>query len=256
MKVVILAGGFGTRITDEQKPQPKPMVEIGGRPIIWHIMKYYSSFGHTDFILCLGYMGYAIKEYFANYFLHMCDVTLDLRNNAMEVHNNTAEPWRVTLVDTGYDTMTGGRLRRIKDYVSDGAFLMTYGDGVSDVDIDASIAFHREHGGLATVTAVTPPSRFGSMCIEDRHVVRFTEKPEGEEAWINGGFFVLEPAALETIDGDTTFWEREPLERLAENGQLGAYRHAGFWQCMDTQRDRRHLEEMWASGDIPWKRWD
>jgi glucose-1-phosphate cytidylyltransferase len=256
MKAVILAGGLGSRLSEETALKPKPMVEIGGKPILWHIMKIYAQHGVTDFIVCLGYRGYFIKEYFANYYLHTADVTFDLAGNAMEVHQSTTEPWRVTLVDTGEETMTGGRLRRVRRYLGDDTFCFTYGDGVSDLDVTALIAYHRERGTLATVTAVQPPGRWGTLELEEGRTVRgFREKPEGDGGWINGGFFVLEPAAIDTIAGDATIWEREPLETLAAQGQLAAYKHEGFWQAMDTVRDRSVLEEHWATGRAPWKTW-
>ena len=232
------------------------MIEIGGRPILWHIMKGYSAYGVNDFVICLGYKGYLIKEYFANYFLHMCDVTFDIARNEMEVHQSTADPWRVTLVDTGEETMTGGRLQRVLGYVDDGDFCFTYGDGVADVDINALVLLHRERGTIATVTAVQPPGRFGAMEVEGDRIVRFQEKPHGDGAWINGGFFVLSPEVGRYLDGDDTVWEQEPLRRLAEDGQLSSFRHHGFWQPMDTLRDKRQLEELWASGEAPWKVWD
>ncbi len=255
MKVVILAGGLGTRISEETAARPKPMVEVGGRPILWHIMKIYASHGLHDFVICLGYKGYMIKEYFANYFLHMADVTVDMKQNKVEVHQNSAEPWRVTLVDTGDQTQTGGRLRRVREYIGEENFCFTYGDGVGNVDISALIAFHRQHGRLATLTAVQPPGRFGSLNMERERVVGFQEKPQGDGGWINGGFFVLSPQVVDLIDGDGTLWEREPMERLAQQGQMCAYRHDGFWQPMDTLRDKNHLEELWASGKAPWKVW-
>jgi len=255
MKAVILAGGMGTRISEETSLRPKPMVEIGGKPILWHILKIYSAHGINDFIICLGYKGYVIKEYFANYFLHMSDVTFDIANNKMEVHQNSAEPWRVTLVDTGEDTMTGGRLKRVRDYLGDGNFCFTYGDGVGDVDIKALIAFHEGRKTLATLTATQAPGRFGALNLDEHRIVGFQEKPQGDGGWINGGFFVLSPKVIDYIDGDGTFWEREPMERLARDGQMSAYRHRGFWQPMDTLRDKNHLEELWASGKAPWKIW-
>ena len=255
MKAVILAGGLGTRISEETGSRPKPMVEVGGRPILWHIMKIYSSHSIRDFVICCGYKGYVIKEYFANYFLHMSDVTFDIANNQMEVHQRNAEPWRVTLVDTGEDTQTGGRLKRVARYVSDGDFCMTYGDGVGDVDISRLIAFHRSHGRLATMTATQPPGRFGALQLDGTRITHFLEKPHGEAGWINGGFFVLSPGVLELIAGDQTLWEREPLERLAEQGQLEAFFHQGFWQPMDTLRDKMHLEALWNKGAAPWKVW-
>jgi glucose-1-phosphate cytidylyltransferase len=255
MKAVILAGGLGTRISEETHLKPKPMIEIGGRPVLWHVMKIYSAHGINEFIVCVGYKGYVIKEYFANYFLHMSDVTFDMEHNRMEVHQRHAEPWRVTIVDTGDDTMTGGRLKRIKSYVGQEAFCATYGDGVGDVDVTKLIAFHRQQGREASLTAVQPPGRYGALEAHDGQVWRFQEKPQGDGAWINGGFFVLEPRALDRIEGDRTIWEREPLESLARDGQLAAFEHRGFWQPMDTLRDKTHLEELWASGKAPWKNW-
>lgn len=256
MKAVILAGGLGTRISEETHLKPKPMIEIGGRPILWHIMKMYSHYSVNDFIICCGYKGYVIKEYFANYFLHMSDVTFDMKNNTMEVHHQKAEPWRVTLVDTGDETMTGGRLRRVAPYLAnEEVFCMTYGDGVSNVNISELIAFHKRHGLKATVTATLPPGRFGALEIQGGQVVGFKEKPKGDGAMINGGFFVLSPDVINLIKDDSTLWEREPLEALASEGQLTAFQHAGFWQPMDTLRDKTHLEELWTSGDAPWKVW-
>ncbi len=257
MKAVILAGGYGTRISEESSVRPKPMVEIGGRPILWHIMKIYSSHGINDFIICCGYKGYAIKEYFSNYYLHASDVTFDMRSNDMTIHNNSAEPWRVTLVDTGEKSMTGGRLKRVKSYLDDETFCLTYGDGVSDVNIHDSIKFHRENKTLATLTAAQPPGRFGAFSLtqHDSHVKTFKEKPEGDGAWVNCGFFVLEPGVIDYIDEDSTVWEREPMERLAQDGQLNAYRHHGFWQPMDSLRDKHVLEDLWASDNPPWKVW-
>jgi glucose-1-phosphate cytidylyltransferase len=255
MKAVILAGGLGTRISEETAVRPKPMVEIGGRPVLWHILKIYSHFGISEFIVCLGYRGYVIKEYFANYFLHNSDVTFDLAENRIEVHQKNAEPWRVTLVDTGDQTQTGGRLKRVAAYLDNGSFCFTYGDGLADINVPALLAFHRGHGRVATVTAVQPPGRFGALDIEGNRILRFEEKPQGDGSWINGGFFVLEPAAIDTIAGDHTVWEHEPLETLAREGQLGAYRHTGFWQPMDTLRDKIRLEELWNSGRAPWKLW-
>ncbi|MGH2465697.1 MAG: glucose-1-phosphate cytidylyltransferase [Candidatus Limnocylindrales bacterium] len=257
MKVVLLAGGLGTRLTEETQLRPKPMAEIGERPILWHIMKSYGEQGFNDFVICLGYKGYLIKEYFANYFLHNADVTFDLRSREMEVHQNAAEPWHVTLVDTGAQTQTGGRLKRVGSYVAGERFMMTYGDGVADIDLAQLIAFHEAQGKLATVTAVQPPGRFGALELDPSGslVSAFVEKPEGDGGWMNGGFFVLEPAALEYIDGDATLWEKEPLERLARDGELTAYRHHGFWQPMDTLRDLRTLEELWDGGNAPWKSW-
>lgn len=255
MKAVILAGGFGTRISEESATRPKPMIEIGGKPILWHIMKIYSHHGIRDFVICLGYKGYVIKEYFANYFLHMSDVTFDMENNRMEVHQQFAEPWRVTLVDTGENTMTGGRVRRIRSFIGEESFLLTYGDGVSDVDIGASIAFHESHGRLATLTAVQPPGRFGSLNLQGEQIRSFEEKPRGDGGFINGGFFVLSPGIFDYIDGDSIVWEREPMERLATDGQMMAFFHRGFWQPMDTLRDKLHLEELWKDGRAPWKVW-
>jgi glucose-1-phosphate cytidylyltransferase len=256
MKAVILAGGLGTRLSEETSTRPKPMVEIGGRPILWHIMKIYSSHGINDFILCLGYKGYVIKEYFANYFLHMSDVTFDMRDNSMKVHQASAEPWKVTMIDTGDETQIGGRIKRILPYVeNDDAFCLTYGDGVGDVDITAVIARHRSDGRLATVTAAQPPGRFGSLRIEGNRVMGFQEKPVGDGGWINAGYFVLSPKIGTYIEGDATVWEREPMERLAAESELGVYFHDGFWQPMDTLRDRTQLEKMWATGKAPWRTW-
>lgn len=255
MKAVILAGGIGSRIAEESQTRPKPMVEIGGKPILWHVMKIYSVHGIREFVVCTGYRGYLIKEYFANYFLHMSDVTFDMQKNSMEVHQRNADPWRVTVVDTGEATMTGGRLKRVASYVGEETFCMTYGDGVGSVDITASIAAHRTVGKKATVTAVQPPGRFGAMHLEGKSVTRFIEKPEGDGGWINGGFFVLEPSVLEMIRGDETTWEQEPLRGLCAKGELHAFKHQGFWQPMDTLRDRHYLEELWASGKAPWKNW-
>ena len=256
MKAIILAGGLGTRLAEETSLRPKPMVEIGGMPILWHIMKIYSSYGYNDFVICLGYKGYVVKEYFANYFLHMSDVTFDMRNNRMEVHHKRAEPWRVTVVDTGEDSMTGGRLRQVAEYVKDDtAFCMTYGDGVSDVDISAAIEFHKSHGKAATLTATYPQGRFGALSIEGQQVKQFMEKPKGDGALINGGFFVLSPSVLNYLDSDATAWEQQPLQRLAAEDQLMAFTHNGFWQPMDTLRDKTYLEELWASGQAPWKTW-
>lgn len=256
MKAVILAGGLGTRISEETHLKPKPMVEIGGRPILWHVMKIYSAHGVNEFIICAGYKGYMIKEYFANYFLHMSDVTFDMSHNRMEVHHRRSEPWRVTVVDTGEATMTGGRLRRVRDYLENETFCFTYGDGVCDANITELVAFHRQSGLKATLTGVQPPGRFGLLDIqEDAKVARFQEKPEGDGGWINGGFFVLEPSVIELLTDDTTVWERRPLEELAQTRQLGVYKHRGFWQAMDTLRDRVYLEELWSSGKAPWKTW-
>jgi len=256
MKAVILAGGLGTRISEETHLKPKPMIEIGGKPILWHILKMYSAHGVNDFVICCGYKGYVIKEYFANYFLHMSDVTFDMSSNRMEVHQKNAEPWKVTLVDTGDETLTGGRLKRVADYLKDDdAFCFTYGDGVSDVDITAEIAFHRAHGKLATVTAVQPPGRYGALEIASGAVKGFTEKPRGDGGLINGGFFVLSPRCIERIADDQSSWEGEPLTGLAADGQLMAFEHAGFWQPMDTLREKNLLEELWQMGKAPWKVW-
>jgi len=256
MKAVILAGGLGTRLSEETANRPKPMVEIGGRPILWHIMKIYTAFGITDFVICLGYKSYVIKEYFSNYFLHMSDVTIDLRNNSTQVHTASAEPWRITLVDTGELTQVGGRIKRIIPYVKDDpAFCLTYGDGVSDVDIGVLLEAHKKAGRLATVTAVQPPGRFGALQHEGDRVTHFVEKPSGDGGWINGGFFVLSPKVGDYIEGDETVWEREPLEQLARDGQLTVHFHDGFWQPMDTLRDKAQLESMWARGTAPWKSW-
>lgn len=256
MKAVILAGGYGSRLAEETEIKPKPMVEIGGRPILLHIMKMYSAFGINDFIICLGYRGYIIKEYFSNYALHMSDVTIDFSTRKTEVHQNSAEPWRVTLVETGEKSMTGGRLLRVANYLAaDDTFCFTYGDGVSDVDIANLIAFHKSHGKIATVTAVQPPGRFGSMELSEGRVSDFVEKPQGDGGWINGGFFVLQRKALEYIDDVGTVWEQGPLHKLAKDQELMAYRHHGFWQPMDTLRDKQHLESLWASGTAPWKSW-
>jgi len=257
MKAVVLAGGYGTRISEESSIKPKPMVEIGGKPILWHIMKIYSAHGVNDFVICCGYKGYMIKEYFSNYFLHVSDVTFDIQKNSMEIHDNKAEPWKVTLVDTGEGTMTGGRLKRVKDYVGDETFCLTYGDGVCDVDIGKSIEFHKQQKTLATLTAVQPPGRFGAFNLpHDKNVVlSFHEKPEGDGAWINGGYFVLEPEVIDYIVDDSTVWEKDPMDMLARNGKLAAYRHSGFWQPMDTLRDKHVLEQLWLSGRAPWKIW-
>jgi len=257
MKAVILAGGLGTRITEETHLKPKPMVEIAGMPILWHIMKLYSTYGINDFVICCGYKGYVIKEYFANYFLHMSDVTFDMVNNQMQVHQRKVEPWRVTLVDTGEETLTGGRLKRVSDYVKDEeAFCFTYGDGVANIDIAALVEFHRRHGKLATVTAVQPPGRYGALKMTGNAVQGFMEKPLGDGGWINGGFFVLSPNCLNYIGGDQSSWECEPLEKLSADGQLMAFEHAGFWQPMDTLREKNQLEELWLSGKAPWKVWE
>jgi glucose-1-phosphate cytidylyltransferase len=256
MKAVILAGGLGTRISEETHLKPKPMIEIGGKPILWHIMKLYSAYGINDFVICCGYKGYVIKEYFANYFLHMSDVTFDMSNNSMQVHQRNAEPWKVTLVDTGEQTLTGGRLKRVAEYVKDEeAFCFTYGDGLSDVNISKLIAYHQQHGKLATVTGVQPPGRYGALELVDSQVRGFTEKPRGDGGKINGGFFVLSPQCIGLIDGDETGWEGEPLTRLAQSGQLMAYEHEGFWQPMDTLREKTLLETLWANNEAPWKVW-
>ena len=255
-KAVILAGGFGTRISEETHLKPKPMVEIGGYPVLWHIMKTYSYYGINDFIICCGYKGYVIKEYFANYFLHMSDVTFDMKNNEMDVHLNKSEPWKVTLVNTGENTMTGGRLKRVQDYIKDEqAFCFTYGDGVSDVDIKELVGFHNKQGKLATITATQPPGRFGALDLDDNLITSFQEKPVGDSGWINGGFFVLSPKVLDYIEGDQTTWEKQPLETLARDRQLSAYTHKGFWQPMDTLRDKTLLQNLWDSGKAPWKKW-
>ena len=255
MKAVILAGGLGTRISEETNLKPKPMVEIGGRPILWHVMKIYAAHGINDFIICAGYKGYVIKEYFANYFLHMSDVTFDMSGNKMEVHERRSEPWRVTIVDTGEATMTGGRLRRVRNYLGNEPFCFTYGDGVGDVNITELIAFHQREGRQATLTGVQPPGRYGALEIEGGRVERFQEKPEGDGSWINGGFFVLNSGVIDLIDDDKTMWERKPLETLAATKQLSVYKHGGFWLPMDTLRDKMNLEELWASGKAPWKLW-
>ena len=256
MKAVILSGGFGTRISEETSVRPKPMIEIGGKPVLWHIMKLYSTHGINDFIICLGYKGYMIKEYFANYYLHMSDVTFDMQNNSMKVHHNKVEPWRVTLVDTGEDTMTGGRLKRVKPYLDDEDFCFTYGDGMSDVNIGELIDFHKKMDGLATLTAIQPPGRFGALDMNQQKITGFQEKPQGDGGRVNGGFFVLSPAVLDYIADDETVWEREPLEKLAKDGELSAYLHNGFWQPMDTLRDKVLLESLWDSGKPPWKVWE
>ncbi len=257
MKVVILAGGMGTRLSEETDLKPKPMTEIGGKPMLWHIMKIYSHYGYNDFVLCLGYKGYIIKEYFANYFLHQADVTIDMKTNKMEVHHQKAEPWKVTMIDTGLNTMTGGRIKRIQEYIGKNPFMLTYGDGVADVDFKKLAAFHKKKGGLATMTAVQTLSRFGAVEVgKGARVEFFIEKPHGDGAWINGGFFVLDPEIFDYIkDGDATIWERKPLEKLAAGGHLRAYQHTGFWKCMDTLRDKIEFENMWQSGQAPWKTW-
>jgi glucose-1-phosphate cytidylyltransferase len=255
MKAVILAGGFGSRLSEETAARPKPMVEIGGKPILWHIMKLYAAHGIDEFVICLGYKGYMIKEYFANYYLHTSDVSFDLASGGMEIHRSATEPWRVTLVDTGEQTMTGGRLKRVLPFLDEPEFCFTYGDGVADIDLSALIAFHREQGTLATVTAVQPPGRFGAMEVDGERVRRFQEKPRGDGAWMNGGFFVLSPDVGRYLKDDQTVFEQEPMRSLAEDGQLASYRHEGFWEAMDTLRDRTHLEGLWASGAAPWRTW-
>ena len=255
MKAVILAGGLGTRLSEETLFRPKPLVDIGGRPILWHIMKIYSSHGINDFIICCGYKGYMIKEYFANYFLHTCDVTFDLAHNRMDAHQRRAEDWRVTLIDTGQESMTGGRLRRVRDYIGDETFCFTYGDGVGDVDVTGSIAFHRSHGKKATLTAAVPPARFGALNIDETAIKSFQEKPTGGGGYINAGYFVLEPDVIDLIADDATSWESEPLEQLAHTNQLEAWHHSGFWQPMDTLRDKKQLERLWSAGNAPWKSW-
>lgn len=256
MKAVILAGGLGTRISEETTTKPKPMVEIGGKPILWHIMKMYSSYGINEFIICLGFKGYVIKEYFANYFLHSSDVTFDIANNKMEVHQNTSEPWKVTLVDTGDASMTGGRVKRIAPYIQEGeTFCLTYGDGVGDIDIKSLISFHQSHGKNATLTATQPPGRFGSLVLNENQISNFIEKPQGDGSWINGGFFVLNSNVFKYIKDDLTIWEKDPLEGLAKDGQLMAYKHHGFWQPMDTLRDKNYLEELWVKNKAPWRNW-
>ncbi len=256
MKTVLLAGGFGTRISEETTIRPKPMIEIGGRPILWHILKYYSSFGINNFIICCGYKGYIIKEYFANYFLHMSDVTFNMQSNTMEVHRQKTEPWKVTLIDTGETSMTGGRLKRIEEYVKhEEAFCFTYGDGLGDIDISKEIAFHKAHGKLATVAAIKPPGRYGALELSDNQVKGFTEKPRGDGGLINGGFFVLSPKVLSLINNDSTSWEDRPLQLLAKQGELVAWKHTGFWHAMDTLRDKNYLEELWAANKAPWCSW-
>ena len=255
MKAVILAGGLGTRISEETQNRPKPLIEIGGMPILWHIMKTYSSHGISDFVICCGYKGYMIKEYFANYFLHMSDVTFDLKNNEMNVHRKSAESWNITLVDTGIHTMTGGRLKKIQKYVDNETFCFTYGDGLANISIRELIEFHKNNNTLATVTAVQPPARFGALELDGNKVVSFKEKPPGDGNWINGGYFILEPAVFDYVKGDSTVWEKEPVENLSKNNQLSAYRHSGFWQPLDTLRDKNKLEDLWSSGSPPWKVW-
>jgi glucose-1-phosphate cytidylyltransferase len=256
MKAVILAGGLGTRLSEETYLKPKPMVEIGGYPILWHIMKTYSSYGVNDFIICCGYKGYIIKEYFKNYFLHMSDVTINMNNNEMEVHNAKAEPWRISLIDTGEKTLTGGRLKRIKEYVKDESeFFFTYGDGLADINIEKQLEFHRGHGKLATITSVQPPGRYGALVLDNNNVLGFQEKPPGDGAWINGGYFILSPQCIDYILGDATTWEDDPLSKLATDGQLMAFKHNGYWQAMDTLREKKILEDMWESDKAPWKKW-
>ncbi|QLH02215.1 glucose-1-phosphate cytidylyltransferase [Nitrosopumilus cobalaminigenes] len=255
MKVVILAGGLGTRISEETDLKPKPLIEIGGMPVLWHIMKMYSSYDIHDFVICCGYKGYMIKEYFANYFLHMSDVTFDIKNNSMEVHQKHAEPWKVTLVDTGINTMTGGRLKKVKNFLDDETFCFTYGDGLSDLNIKNSIEFHKNNKKHATITAVKPPGRFGSLKINENIVEKFNEKPDGDGNWINGGFFVLEPTIFDYITDDSTIWERDPLEKMAQEKQISAYKHEGFWHPLDTLRDKNNLEELWNNDNPPWKKW-
>lgn len=258
MKAIILAGGLGTRISEESHLKPKPMIEIGGKPILWHIMKIYSAHGVNDFIVCCGYKGHMIKEYFSNYFLYRSDITFDLKNNQMDIHQSSAEPWKVTLIDTGLHTMTGGRLKRIRHLLGDEPFLMTYGDGVANIDIAKLIVFHKQQGGLATLTAVQPPGRFGSFLLDGTQdkVLDFREKISGDRAWINGGYFVIDPKALDYVEGDDTVWERGPMEKLSQDRQLNAFKHDEFWQPMDTLRDKNYLEELWDSGKAPWKIWD
>lgn len=255
MKAVILAGGLGSRISEESYLRPKPMVEIGGKPILWHIMKMYSHYGIQEFIICLGYKGYVIKEYFSNYFLHMSDVTFSMQNNSVDIHQKYAEPWKVTLIDTGENTMTGGRLKRVTPFIGNDTFCFTYGDGLSDINISNLIDLHKKSGAKATITAIQPPGRYGALNIKNNYVIEFQEKPAGDGAWINGGFFVLEPDALKYIEGDQTVWEEAPLKILAQNGELHAYEHKGFWQAMDTLREKNLLESLWSSGKPPWKSW-
>lgn len=256
MKVLILAGGFGTRLSEQTEVKPKPMVEIGGKPILWHILKIYSAHGFNDFVILLGYKGYIIKEYFANYFLHQSDLTIDIKNNKIEIHDNYSENWKITLVDTGSDTLTGGRIKRAARFIDNQPFLLTYGDGVADVDIKKLVDFHKNHGKLCTMTAIQPEGRFGALDIlENNQINSFVEKPKGDNAWINGGFFVCQPEVLDYIDGDETIFEKEPLEKLAKEGNLKAFKHDGFWQCMDTLRDKNRLEDEWATGKALWKKW-
>lgn len=257
MKVVILAGGLGTRISEESHLKPKPMIEIGEKPILWHIMKIYSHHGFNDFVICLGYKGYVIKEYFANYFLHQSDITIDMKNNKIETHNTNTESWKVTLVDTGLNTSTGGRIKRVRKYIENETFMLTYGDGIGDIDINELFKFHRSHGRYATITAIHPPGRFGALDLDSKDkVTTFQEKPRGDGAWINGGFFILEPKVFDYIKDDATFFEKKPLENLSRDGQLVAYKHFGFWHPMDTLRDKNHLESLWQSGKAPWKIWE
>ena len=256
MKAVILAGGFGTRISEETQLKPKPLIEIGGMPLLWHIMKIFSQHGINDFVICCGYKGYMIKEYFANYSLHKSNITFDLKANSTHVHSSDVEPWKITLVDTGLNTMTGGRLKRVREFLDDEPFCFTYGDGLSDINLKELIEFHENQKTLATVTAVRPPGRFGAMAISDNRVTKFQEKPEGDGDWINGGFFILEPKIFDYLTDDKTIWEREPLEKLSEDNQLSAYKHSGFWQPVDTIRDKNHLEELWKLNKAPWKKWE
>lgn len=257
MKVVILAGGFGTRLSEETDIKPKPMIEIGEKPILWHIIKIYSYYGFNDFIICLGYKGYIIKEYFSNYFLHQSDVTMDLEKNSMEILQSKAEPWKITLVDTGLNTMTGGRIKRVQKYINNETFMLTYGDGVGNINIKGLLEFHKKHNKFATITAVQPPGRFGALNLDNQdNVLSFQEKPKGDNAWINGGFFVLEPKIFDYIEGDGTWWEREPMDRLAREWQISAFLHRGFWHPMDTLRDKNYLEQLWQSGQAPWKIWE
>ena len=255
MKAIILAGGFGTRISEETQFKPKPLIEIGGMPLLWHIMKIYSSYEINDFVICCGYKGYMIKEYFANYFLHMSDVTFDMKNNEMNVHRKSAESWNVTLIDTGINTMTGGRLKKVQQYVDSETFCFTYGDGLANISIKELIKFHKNNNTLATVTAVQPPARFGALELNENKVLSFTEKPPGDGYWINGGYFILEPGVFDYLENDSTVWEKEPIENLAKNNQLSVYRHSGFWQPLDTLRDKNKLEELWSTGKAPWKLW-
>jgi len=257
MKVVILAGGFGTRLTEETEIKPKPMVEIGGKPIIWHIMKIYSHYGFNDFIICLGYKGYVIKEFFSNYFIHQSDITLNLKDNSQIIHNSRAEPWKITLVDTGLNTLTGGRMKRVQEYIGNETFMLTYGDGVADINIKKLLEFHKKHSKYVTLTATQPSGRFGALNLDEKNnILSFKEKPQGDGAWINGGFFVLEPKIFDYIEGDQTMWEYEPLEHLAKDNQLVAYKHHGFWKCMDTLRDKRELEKLYSSKKAKWKLWE